>query len=323
MNDRQQRAIARLSKLLQVWRSRAVNNVRDSNDANAALAGEVSAMAATAESMKSRMAHARAAHLARLKALSSAAAGVKSRLSDAAAAAERLLLRVDSMRPLESASERNDPFASTRTGTVGLEIAPAGSLACTAILGARADGDAAAGLMVVEAGAPATAAAALGLEYVAPGADEALAEADALVPFYGRYNKALLETFALQRRQERLRAENAELTNALQQVLDTLAVTPGAVDGPNPLLVINGRFAPNGGAGCAIAPDKAAFLSSVGATGAPLGVLPSRLTNIAGGGGATTAQRPGAPGVATVKIDAREALLVYGGGGARVVGGHR
>ena len=49
----------------------------------------------------------------------------------------------------------------------------------------------------------------------------------------------------MERQRERLRAENAELQNILQQTLDTMAVTPSAVDGPNALLVVNGRVTLN------------------------------------------------------------------------------
>jgi hypothetical protein len=159
-------------------------------------------------------------------------------------------------------------------------------------------------------------AASLGLpgELLAPHAVGAVGESARLAPFYARMNKALLEGLALARRRDRLRAEEAELAGALAQVEDGLALAPGALDGVNSLLVLNGRAAVDAGAGTALAPRAAAVTESFTATGPPL-PLPVRL-----GGPSIVPVRPGAPGVASVVV---EGNTVYaqsrrgGGGGGR------
>ena len=136
--------------------------------------------------------------------------------------------------------------------------------------------------------------------------------------FYSRYNKALLEGLVLARRRDRLRAENEELQGAVQQVLDGLDLTPSAVDGPNALLVVNGRVAVDAGAGTALAPSRASISNSFTATGPPSSShFPVRL-----GGATIVPVRPGAPGVATVAVSGNEVFMQQRTAGA-TVGGYR
>ena len=246
MNERQQRALKRLNRLLQLWRSKASNNVRECEERNETLEEERGAVSGHLERLKHDMARVRNATLADMKALASAAAEAKATLAENTALAQRLLGLAEAMRSYESASEKVDPFAATR-GTLPAQTVGPGAdfLAATRAAGgaeAAAAGGAAAGsalqqeLRLLEAEAASE---------LAPGTAEAFEEAEALHNFYGRYNKALMETLAMERQRERLRAENAELQNILQQTLDTMAVTPSAVDGPNALLVVNGRVTLN------------------------------------------------------------------------------
>jgi hypothetical protein len=251
MNERQQRALKRLNRLLQLWRSKAGNNVRECEERNETLEEERVAVGGHLERLKQDMGRVRASTLADMKALASAAAAAKQELADNTALAQRLLGMAEAMRSYESASEKVDPFAATRgtlpsqTVGAGAELVAAARTASGAA--AAAAGGAAAGAALQQELALLEAeAAGEGLSSgLAPGTADALEEADALHNFYGRYNKALLETLAMERQRERLRAENAELQHILQQTLDSMAVTPSAVDGPNALLVVNGRVTLN------------------------------------------------------------------------------
>ena len=306
-SERQQRALRRLSRLLTVWRSKNINNARDAAGRNEDLLGEVTAMNKHVELLKGKMTTARGAHAARLKGLSGAAAAVKGRLATVTVMAERLLVNAEAARQHESLSEKIDPFVCTRTVAPGVALlgAPSGD----AVLHARAEvaaleealeegggGGAAASLSLTLLGLPNEAAA-------APGAVMAAAEAAVLEPFYGRLNRALLESLALERRRDRLKAENDDLQDALQQVLDGMRVTPSAVDGPNSLVILNGRATIDMGAGTAANPDLRVLHDALAATGPP----PRKEHRVRMGGAHTGAPlnvRPGAPGVATVVVEA-------------------
>jgi hypothetical protein len=288
--ERQAAAATRLQRLIVVWHSRGLNANRENRERNEGLAAEAASMNTQVDKMKGEIVKKRRAHLARLKSLSAAAATVKTRLAEAATNAERLLTAADAVRCHEPLGEKVDPF---RGGGAGA---------------AEAEG-AAEALRRGEGAAAAAAALGLAPSALAPGAAEVLAEAAVLAPFYARFNRALLESLALARRRDRVRAEHADLVDALAQARDGLRVTPSAVDGANGLVVVNGRVAVDAGAGTAFAPSRGAVAASFAATGAPPPRgqgLPVRL-----GGPAVVPVRPGAPGVATVVLEGNNVVNAY------------
>lgn len=66
-------------------------------------------------------------------------------------------------------------------------------------------------------------------------------EPDVLARFYDRFNGAVLEKLALERRVAALREENAALQGTLAKCVSSVTVSPTIVDAPNTLLVVNGR----------------------------------------------------------------------------------
>ena len=382
LSERQQRAMGRMARLLQVWRSRLLNASRDARERNDSLHGESSAMARQVENMKGDIGANRRAHMARLKALSAAAAVVKGRLAAALATGEKLFAAAEAARVHESLGEKVDPFALAREGEgssssssssssqgTGALLAAGGTLGAQLLAEGRAEGQdgdmlaaaakaaaveefsglvgvlsgggsgggagssgrssarssavggsarpngvaAAAGAAAAGAAAAATAALAATLqlppELLAPHTAAAVQEGARLAPFYGRLNKALLEGLVLARRRDRLRAEHSELSGALAQVLDGLALAPGALDGINSLVVVNGRAAVDAGAGTALAPSRAAVTASFLATGAPV--------RLGGGPTVVVPVRPGAPGVASVAIEGNAVYAMSRKGGGR------
>lgn len=248
MNERQQRALKRLKKLLQLWRSKMANNVRECEDRNETLEEERNHVASHLDKLKVEMGRSRGIHMNQMKALSTAAQASKQVLTDNTAVAQRILSMAESLRSFESASEKVDPFSATQGTMPSLMVGPG----ATIIAASRAEAAAATGHQLLSGTFTGAAGASnlvgtleLSPEEVAPGTAEGLEEAESLESFYGRYNKVLVETLALERQRDRLRAEHAELQNVLQQVMDGMAVTPSAVDGHNTILVVNGRVTTN------------------------------------------------------------------------------
>lgn len=70
---------------------------------------------------------------------------------------------------------------------------------------------------------------------------EDMVEWNTLENFHKKYNKVLLDKLAIEQEKLRLQKENQDLRVVLQKYLDGVAVTADAVDGPNSLLIVNGR----------------------------------------------------------------------------------
>jgi hypothetical protein len=66
-------------------------------------------------------------------------------------------------------------------------------------------------------------------------------ETQALDNFWKQHNATLLDYLTLDSERGRLREENEHLQGLLQQYLSGLTVNPDIMNGPNPLLVTNGR----------------------------------------------------------------------------------
>ncbi len=66
-------------------------------------------------------------------------------------------------------------------------------------------------------------------------------ETQSLDNFWKQHNVTLLDFLTLDAERERLKEENSHLQGLLQQYLSGLTVDPNVMDGPNPLLVTNGR----------------------------------------------------------------------------------
>ena len=323
--DQQKASAELMAHNLVAWRSRVLNSARSLAERNEGLAGESSSMSRQVEHMKSEIVRKRKIHLGRLKSLSAAAAVVKSRLAEATSNAERILSLAERSRYHESLSEKVDPFALSRGGREGAGVGGLGAAPAThaASLIAEVQQEVAA---AVDAGelshttktaTTKTMGCVLGEDgtscennklgipdsALAPGTENFLKETETMGVWYKRYNKALLECLVLTRRRDRLRAEKEELSGALQQVMDGLALTPSAVDSANSLLVINGKVAVDAGAGTAMAPNRASAALSFSASGPPATRFPVRL-----GGPSIVPVRPGAPGVATISVSGNAAI---------------
>ena len=59
--------------------------------------------------------------------------------------------------------------------------------------------------------------------------------------FFKRYNKVLLDKYAISKEENRLQQENSDLRNILKQYLDGISVNADVINEPNPLFVLNNR----------------------------------------------------------------------------------
>jgi hypothetical protein len=66
-------------------------------------------------------------------------------------------------------------------------------------------------------------------------------EWDYLNHFFKRFNKVLLDEFAISREKKRLEQENADLRAILKQYLDGISVNDDVLNSTNPLLIMNSR----------------------------------------------------------------------------------
>lgn len=68
-----------------------------------------------------------------------------------------------------------------------------------------------------------------------------IAPPDRLTNFYRKYNKVLLDSIAIEKEKERLRIENAQLQDLIQQFIDGTQLSESVLSEDNPLFVVNGR----------------------------------------------------------------------------------
>lgn len=254
MNERQQRALKRLTKLLQTWRSKMANNVRECEQRNEAMQEERNNVAAHLEALKAKMSAARASTNLQLKATATAAQAVKAQLAANTALAQRILVLAETVRSTESTAEK--VFGST--GSHDEVAAPEDATSATSAGAASEGSDDGATAGTQEVRPPASAAAQShgarqepneggnGKLEVPPldvrDGETTMEEAARLENFYARYNRALLETLAVERRRDALRAENEELQAAVKHMLEGMSVNESTLREENTLLVVNGRM---------------------------------------------------------------------------------
>jgi hypothetical protein len=211
--DRQVRQIDRLQTLLTYWRKKMSQNERECGERNKLMKSEKEAVLRHYHELKERMTRSRDQQTKRLTELALWARQAHTANVDRLHRAERILTLTELGRKLESSQERMLPFVPSLL---------------------QAD------LVDAESTVP---AGALGAELAAQMAAEDLQAADftELDRFFRKYNRALLGKLSIDQEKGRLEKENADLRSILKQYLDGITVNSDAVDGPNSLLVINGR----------------------------------------------------------------------------------
>ncbi|KAG5192465.1 flagellar associated protein [Tribonema minus] len=257
------RKIERLQNALAHWRTKIAQSAREAAERNRLLTEERGAVQGHFQRLRARMGAYREAQGQRLLELTRDARAAKGKLQEQLDLAERVLKLAELARKAETEAEKISPYyPSPHTDAVEREEALAADAE-------RRDGDSVGGSSVrMEAGvlvrvagggdgggggdAAAAAAAADGVdEGPPPGPAQASARDAAtgravarhahLDNFNKKYNAALLDALAAEREEARLARENAGLRALVKQYLAGIGAGPDVVEGPNPLLVVNGR----------------------------------------------------------------------------------
>lgn len=76
---------------------------------------------------------------------------------------------------------------------------------------------------------------------ISPTEEQFVAPEDRMLNFHRKYNKALLDTIAIDKEKQRLTEENAQLQDLITQFINGTRVSDAILSDDNPLFVINGR----------------------------------------------------------------------------------
>ncbi|CAK4611362.1 unnamed protein product [Aphanomyces euteiches] len=232
------RKIERLQANLTHWRTKIAQNVRECTERNKALEEEKAQIASHFQQLKGKMNRMRDEHKKRLTELSLDARETMRKLTDQQQLAERILKLGELARKLETEREQVLPFYHSSIEDETQANDEVNALKQEANLGMCS-----ASLAVPQ---DANAQHHLKLPLVQPHGEthtgEPVTEWEYLDLFWKRYNKALLDSMAIQTEKERLEKENRELQAVLKQYLDGISVNEQVMSSVNPLLVVNGRL---------------------------------------------------------------------------------
>ncbi|KAJ1447925.1 hypothetical protein M885DRAFT_541035 [Pelagophyceae sp. CCMP2097] len=218
------RKIERLQASLQHWRTKLQQNMRECAQRNALLADEKNKIQGHFQQLKSRMDRFRGAQGRRLEELTQHAHACKSTIAGRIALAERILGLAELARKMETEQEKIIPFETFEAPAVSAPSPPNSADDASVTKAKPAE----------EAGRYRTAS------LRADGTD--VPEWCHLDNFLRKYNKVLLDKLAVEKERERLERENADLQALLKQFFDGVTVNDAVMQGPNPLLVINGNL---------------------------------------------------------------------------------
>ncbi|OQR86501.1 hypothetical protein ACHHYP_10492 [Achlya hypogyna] len=232
------RKIERLQANLTHWRTKIAQNVRECTERNKALEEEKAQIASHFQQLKAKMNHMRDEHRKRLTELSHHARATKLKLTEEQELAERILKLGELARKLETEREQVLPFYHS-----SIEDEATASDAVNSLKHEH---------QAPPAGLPSDGVAdpveQAKLSLLQPHGElnsEPVPEWEYLDLFWKRYNKALLDTMAVQKEKERIERENRELQAVLKQYLDGISVNEHVMSSVNPLLVVNGRLTLN------------------------------------------------------------------------------
>ena len=210
--ETQLKRLQRLQDTLAHWRMKIASNVKECEERNRLMREEKEQISRHFQELKARMNKMRDEQGARLRDL-----GIQSRkcittLDSQKSRAETILRYAELNRKLETDREKVLPFhpfsISAEDSSVPEDLE-------------------------VEANA---------LSSYAIGHDgKPVEEWNSLDVFFKRYNKVLLDKYAIMKEESRLKQENQDLRNILKQYLDGISVNADVINEPNPLLVLNNR----------------------------------------------------------------------------------
>jgi hypothetical protein len=251
------------------WRKKLEYNSKECTSRNAALREQKEAIAKHCNILKGKMKRFRQSEAKRLTELTVLSREALQSNQTHLAQAERLLMLVELSRKMETEREKVTPFyestQTAATANAGATAAEGTERAQTASGGKSVPGmdeeakesssssqqpelsasdqialEMATMQSSVTAGLSSSSSASIPTAFAPDGTPvDAWSQLD---NFYKKYNKVLLDKFAIAAEKKRLAKENADLRSILKQYLDGVAITSDAVDNENPLLIVNGRI---------------------------------------------------------------------------------
>merc|ERR1711988_1358509 len=217
--DKKQKACARLTEMLQHWRTKISNNMKEAEARNKALREEKEKVVGHYQELKGRMTSVREAEDRRLTELTLNSRKAIQDLTEKMNLAEKIIRLGELNRKLMTEREKVLPFENAHQATEGVEVTDGGD-----------DLEAAAAAQIEEVKASAST---LGPD------GKPVQEWDALNTFFTRYNKILLDKTALDVEGKRLSQENDRLRGLIKQFVDGISVNDDVMSSANSLMVAN------------------------------------------------------------------------------------
>merc|ERR1711988_1453197 len=217
--DKKQKACARLTEMLQHWRTKISNNMKEAEARNKALREEKEKVVGHYQELKGRMTGVREAEERRLTELTLNSRKAIGDLTEKLNLAEKIIRLGELNRKLMTELEKVLPFEFAYQAAEGAAEADGGD-----------DLEAAAAAQIEEVKASAST---LGPD------GKPVQEWDALNTFFTRYNKILLDKTALDVEGKRLSQENDRLRGLIKQFVDGISVNDDVMSSANSLMVVN------------------------------------------------------------------------------------
>merc|ERR1711907_346163 len=211
--DKKQKACARLTEMLQHWRTKISNNMKEAEARNKALREEKEKVVGHYQELKGRMTGVREAEERRLTELTLNSRKAIGDLTEKMNLAEKIIRLGELNRKMMTEREKVIPF----------------EFASQAIEGTDGEAGDAEAVMDENKGSAKT---------LGPNG-KPVQEWDALNTFFTRYNKILLDKTAMETEGKRLTQENDRLRGLIKQFVDGISVNDDVMSNANSLMVVN------------------------------------------------------------------------------------
>lgn len=222
-----------LQTSIQQWRAKIRQLNRETEERNRLLLEEKHSIQKHYQQLKQRIQAYRGTQNQRLLQLSQSANSCKETLKSKLELASRVLQMAELTRKMETEQEQVLPFAP------GVEVDEEASSPtreeskAQAALILNKTSKAKDGKKDAHSGVQSTVWSSEGGEFVPP--------EDRMQNFHRKYNKALLDTIAIDKEKQRLTEENAQLQDLITQFINGTRVSDSILSEDNPLFVVNGR----------------------------------------------------------------------------------
>lgn len=226
--------IDNLQTSIQQWRAKIRQLNRETEERNRLLLEEKHSIQKHYQQLKQRIQAYRGTQNQRLLQLSQSANTCKEALKTKLELASRVLQMAELARKMETEQEQVLPFASE---IVVDEAPPPSSNKAQDKKGGKGKGE------EKEEKEPSAAQSSVWAppNVISPSEEQFVPAEDRMLNFHRKYNKALLDTIAIDKEKQRLTEENAQLQDLITQFINGTRVSDAILSDDNPLFVVNGR----------------------------------------------------------------------------------